>query len=140
MLVGAGDDCAVVRVSGSTHDLLLKTDCMVEGVHYEPSTPPAKVGRKALARALSDIAAMGGQPEHALVTLVLPAATEVAWIDAFYDGLRHLASACGTRVAGGELARMPTGGTAVASIALTGRVPAGRALLRSGGGRAMSWL
>ena len=75
LLVGPGDDCAVVRVEDTAHDLLLKTDCVVEGVHFEPSTPPEKVGRKALARALSDIAAMGGQADHALVTLVLPAAT-----------------------------------------------------------------
>ena len=131
--VGPGDDCAVVRVEDTAHDLLLKTDCVVEGVHFEPSTPPEKVGRKALARALSDIAAMGGQADHALVTLVLPAATAVAWVDAFYAGLDALATTTGTRVAGGELARMPAAGPAVASIALAGRVPAGRAVLRSGG-------
>ena len=108
--VGPGDDCAVVRVEDTAHDLLLKTDCVVEGVHFEPSTPPEKVGRKALARALSDIAAMGGQADHALVTLVLPAATAVAWVDAFYAGLDALATTTGTRVAGGELARMPAGG------------------------------
>ena len=133
LLVGPGDDCAVARVEGSDRDLLLKTDCVVEGVHYLPETPPEKVGRKALARALSDLAAMGGIPEHALVTLVLPSSTTAAWIDGFYDGLVELARVAGLRVAGGELARMPAGGAAVASVSLTGWVVKDKALLRSGG-------
>ena len=133
LLVGPGDDCAVVRIEGSARDLLLKTDCVVEGVHYPTETPPEKVGRKALARALSDIAAMGGVPDHALVTLVVPVSTPVSWIDGFYDGLDELARAVGVRVAGGELARMPVGGAAVASVSLTGWVERDKALLRSGG-------
>jgi len=70
VLVGVGDDCAVLRVKGGT--LLFKTDAVVEGVHFASKTPPALIGRKALARCLSDIAAMGGRPLAAIITLGLP--------------------------------------------------------------------
>ena len=68
--VGPGDDCAVVEINGAA--VLLKTDAIVEGVHFTSDTPPEKIGRKAIGRPLSDIAAMGGRPTHALVTLGLP--------------------------------------------------------------------
>ena len=63
--VAAGDDCAVIRGGKRGHYLLLKTDCVIEGVHYAADTPPSGVGYKALARAISDIAAMAGKPQHA---------------------------------------------------------------------------
>jgi thiamine-monophosphate kinase len=131
--VGPGDDCAVVGLPGGGFDLLLKTDCVVEGVHFEPGTAAPRVGRKALARVLSDIAAMGGEPGEVLVTLVLPPALPAAWVDGFYDGLLGLAGAHGVRVAGGELAAMPGTGPVVVNVAATGRVAAGQAVLRGGG-------
>lgn len=69
---GPGDDCAIIRGSGN-RQLLLKTDCVVEGMHFLPGTAPELIGRKALARAVSDIGAMGGTPLHALVTLFVHA-------------------------------------------------------------------
>ena len=69
---GAGDDCAVLDFGLPDRLLLFKTDAIVEGIHFESKTPPEKIGRKALARCLSDIAAMAGTPAAALVTLALP--------------------------------------------------------------------
>jgi len=131
--VGPGDDCAVVAVPGSADDHLLKTDCVIGGVHFEPGESARRIGHKALARVISDIAAMAGRPAEVLVTLILPADTPLAWVDAFYDGLDELAGKTGCQVVGGELSRMPAGAPAVISIAATGHVPAGAAILRSGG-------
>ena len=134
LLVGPGDDCAVIAMPGSDVDLLLKTDALVEGVHYERGEAPERVGHKAAARVFSDIAAMGGRPAHLLVTLVLPASTRKDWLDGFYRGMNALAGSHGCRVAGGELAGLPGGaGAAVISVAATGHVAKGMAVLRSGG-------
>ena len=73
VLTGVGDDCAVLRGKGKDHFLLFKTDIVVEGEHFSKKTPPALIGRKALARALSDLAAMGAQPIAAVITLGIPA-------------------------------------------------------------------
>src|SRR5277367_6937070 len=72
VLVGAGDDCAVLDFGLPEKLLLFKTDAIVEGIHFTKETPPEKIGRKALARCLSDIAAMAGIPTAALVTIALP--------------------------------------------------------------------
>src|SRR5213078_2127086 len=71
--VGAGDDCAVVKFAAMNNWLLLKTDCVVEEIHFEKETPAPAVGWKAMMRALSDFAAMSGIPEFALITLAVPA-------------------------------------------------------------------
>lgn len=132
VVAGPGDDCAVVRGPRRGELLILKTDAVVEGAHFTADTPPRLVGRKALARVLSDAAAMGGRPEHALVTLAAPPATPVAWVEAFYEGLIALAKRHGVSVAGGETTRSPQRWV---SVALTGVVPARRWAAR-GGGRA----
>ena len=67
VMLGAGDDCAVLKFGNQ--ELLFKTDAVVEGIHFDSNAAPDKVGHKALARALSDIAAMGGSPCHCLITL-----------------------------------------------------------------------
>src|SRR5215469_532442 len=72
VVTGCGDDCAVLDFGLPDKLLLFKTDAIVEGVHFEKNTPPEKIGRKALARCLSDIAAMAGTPTAAVVTLGLP--------------------------------------------------------------------
>ena len=72
VLAGAGDDCAVLQSPVENKLLLLKTDCLVEGVHFRPRDNPAAVGWKAMMRPLSDFAAMSGVPQFALVTLVAP--------------------------------------------------------------------
>lgn len=129
--VGAGDDCAVVP-RDSRWDTLLKTDAIVEGVHFLPGTDPAGIGHKALARAISDIAAMGGLPEFALVTLFVHPARSLELLEGIYAGLSATARNYGISVAGGESASLPHDGLAI-SIALTGRVERGKAILRSTG-------
>ncbi len=131
MLVGPGDDCAVVA-RDAAWDSLLKTDVVVEGIHFTPDTAPERIGRKALARAVSDIAAMGGIPEHALITLLVHPKRPIATIDAIYKGICALAAQFGISIAGGETAALPYDGLII-NVALTGRVEAGTAILRSGG-------
>lgn len=131
LLTGAGDDCAVTA-RDATWDTLLKTDVVVEGVHFTRETPPELIGRKALARAVSDIAAMGGLPEHALVTLLVHRERPVGLPEGLYRGMGELASRFRISIAGGETSALPFDGLIV-NIALTGRVEHGKAYLRSGG-------
>ena len=133
VLVGAGDDCAVLDLGEPGWHALFKTDAVVEGVHFTPDTDPRRVGHKALARALSDIAAMGGEATAAVVTLGLPGiepTVEAAWAEAAYDGLVALAARYSVAVVGGETTRNP--GARLLSVSLVGRVPAHTALLRTG--------
>lgn len=129
--VGAGDDCAIVP-RDSQWDTLLKTDALVEGVHFLPGMDPARVGHKALARVLSDIAAMGGLPEFALVTLFVHPSRTLELLEGIYAGLSATARNYGVSVAGGETTSLPQDGLAI-NIAMTGRVEHGKAILRSTG-------
>ena len=129
-LVGPGDDCAVVQGPGIREMLLLKTDCVVEGIHYLPEDEPQKVGWKALCRPLSDIAAMGGEPRHALVNVMSPADRTVEYWRSLYKGLSKAAGRFGVGIVGGETSRAPR---AAISVSLVGRVEAGRLITRSGG-------
>ncbi len=129
VIVAAGDDCAVLDL-GAPDYILFKTDAIVEGVHFTAETPPEKVGRKALARCLSDIAAMAGKPNSALVTLALPQDFAPPRIDALYAGLNALASEHAVAVVGGETTTNP--GRVLISIALLGTVEKGKCVLRSG--------
>lgn len=131
LLVGPGDDCAVAA-RNEEWDTLLKTDVVVEGVHFLPETAPARIGRKALARALSDIAAMGGIPEHALVTLLVHPSRTAEWLSELYAGLCDLAAQYHVSIAGGETSSLPQDGLII-NIALSGRCERGKAILRSGG-------
>src|SRR5947209_18367242 len=80
LVLGIGDDCAIFRPRGSPDDLLFTTDLFVEDVHFRRSTHrPEDVGWKALARGLSDIAAMGGEPRFCLLSLALPQAIDSRW-------------------------------------------------------------
>jgi thiamine-monophosphate kinase len=126
-----GDDCAVLGGAGRGRFRLLKVDAVVEGVHFLPGTDPGLIGRKAVARPLSDIAAMGGVPSEALVTLGLPDDREVDDVKRLYAGLREMAASCGARVVGGETVRTP--GPMFLSVALSGWVERGRVARRSGG-------
>jgi len=130
VVTGPGDDCAVVRMAGSMEYLLLKTDCVAEGVHYLPEHDPVRVGWKALCRPISDIAAMGGEPLHALLTIFTPTDAKVEYWKEFYKGVAKAAKRFGVGIAGGETSRAPF--TAV-SVALTGRVEPRRLIKRSGG-------
>lgn len=131
VILGPGDDCAVTGRRSDPVWTLLKTDCVIEGVHFASGTDFARVGWKALARNVSDIAAMGGEPRHALVTVALPPSLDVEKGDALYTGLRRCARKFGIAIAGGETARSP--GPVFISVALTGEVERGRCVTRSGG-------
>lgn len=130
LLVGPGDDCAVV-VGNAQYDFLLKTDVVVEDVHFERGTHPELIGRKALARCISDIAAMGGLPRHALVTVLVHRERSAELLSGVYAGLNRLAAEFGISVAGGETSSLPVD-LLVINVALTGMVERGCAVLRSG--------
>ena len=131
IITGPGDDCAVVA-RDAAWDTLLKTDVVVENMHFTPDTDPERIGRKALARAVSDIAAMGGIPEHALITLLSHPSRPVELLEGIYRGIGMLATRFNISLAGGETSSLPYDGLVI-NVALTGRVEHGRAVLRSGG-------
>lgn len=131
-VTGPGDDCAVVRIEGSEMLQLLKADAVVEGVHFTREMAAAGVGRKALARAVSDIASMGGRPCEALVTLVLPREVPLSWVTGLYGGLRRAARQWGVGLAGGETSSAPRGAPVVVSVALSGEVLEGELVRRAG--------
>jgi len=120
---GPGDDCAVVD-PGPDHAtlLLLKTDALVEHIHFLPDALPRAVGWKACARVVSDFAAMGGHPDRFLVTLALPPQTPVAWAEDLYRGIGACLRRFGGVLAGGETSSVPPSSAAVISIAATGSV------------------
>src|SRR5581483_134467 len=127
---GIGDDCAVLALS-KTHDLLVTTDLCIENVHFRADWhPPASAGHRCLTRGLSDIAAMGGEPTAAFLSLGLPAHVSQKWVDGFLKGLVHLAKQFSLTLAGGDIATSPQG--VVADIVVLGRTRKGKAILRSG--------
>jgi thiamine-monophosphate kinase len=128
LVQGIGDDCAVLRPQGS-EDLVFTTDFVLEGRHFTLDTHSATdVGHKALARSLSDLAAMGSKPVFCLVSLATPASLGKRWIHGFYRGLLALAAQYDITLAGGDLARF---NHVVVDVMCCGCVPQGRALLRS---------
>ena len=127
---GPGDDCAVLDLGVPGKRFLFKTDAVVEGIHFTRETPPEKIGRKALARGLSDLAAMAGTPIAALVTLALPKDFDPEYVAAVYDGLNALAREHGVAIVGGETTTNPGG--LLISVALLGSATAGKIPLRSG--------
>jgi len=133
VLVGPGDDCAVVDVRRRDVYQLLKTDSLIEGVHYLPETPPEKVGWKAVARVLSDFAAMGGVPAQLLVTIAMPASKELRYVEGLYRGMKKCAAQFGAVICGGETSSVPAGSAAVISVAGTGWVKKKQLVRRSGG-------
>ncbi|HEY5345762.1 MAG TPA: thiamine-phosphate kinase [Verrucomicrobiae bacterium] len=130
VVIGAGDDCAVLDFGAPEKLILFKTDAVVEGIHFTRETPPEKIGRKALARCLSDIAAMAGTPTAALVTIALPKDFDAEFVAKIYDGLNSLAEQFGVAVVGGETTTNPE--RILISISLIGIVPRGKQILRSG--------
>ncbi|HOV79474.1 MAG TPA: thiamine-phosphate kinase [Bacillota bacterium] len=130
VITGAGDDAAVLKTRGSAW-LLFTTDMMVEGVHFnlEYSTF-RQVGWKALAVNISDIAAMGGEPAHALVSLAVPPGLDSGGVLELYDGLREAAKTYGVNIVGGDTVSSPD--RLVINVALLGEVGPGMAVYRSG--------
>ncbi|MEM9017285.1 MAG: thiamine-phosphate kinase [Verrucomicrobiota bacterium] len=130
VIVGPGDDCAVIeREEGDWQ--LLKTDCLVEGVHFDPKSDPVQVGRKAIHRTISDIAAMGGIPQHALVTLICDSNRSLEEVEGWHRGIVEAANLHRCAVVGGETSRLPSHG-AVISIAMSGTVERNHLVTRSG--------
>jgi thiamine-monophosphate kinase len=121
VVTGAGDDCAVLDLGVPEKLILFKTDAMVEGIHFTRETPPEKIGRKALARGLSDIAAMAGTPTAALVTIALPEKFDAEFLAKIYDGLNALAKEHSVAIVGGETTTNPE--RILISISLLGTVP-----------------
>lgn len=136
-MTGPGDDCAVIRLPEPSPPQLLKADAVVEHIHFTRDMPAAAVGGKALCRAVSDIAAMGGIPGEALITLVLPPETPLPWIKGVYSGLSRAARRWGVGLAGGETSSAPPGSPVVISVFLTGELlPEGGAAVRRSGAKA----
>lgn len=133
-LAGPGDDCAVVDPGPQAAELeLLKTDALVAGVHFQTHDGGRAVGWKAVARVISDFAAMGGRPQRFLVTVALPPETPVEWVEELYRGMGSCLESHGAVLAGGETSSMPGGSVPVISIAATGSVARERLVLRSTG-------
>ena len=128
-VVGPGDDCAILDLGLPDRWLLFKTDAIVEGVHFNATAPPGKVGHKALARCLSDFAAMAGTPTHALITLALPTNFKVDFIEAIYGGMNALAARHRVAVVGGETTTNPE--RLLISLAVLGTAQKGKCPLRS---------
>jgi thiamine-monophosphate kinase len=126
--VGIGDDAAVLRLGGRD-EMLFASDMLVEGVHFLHTTPAQWVGWKALACNISDIAAMGGLPRWAVVSLGLPPSTSVKWVDDLYRGLARCAKRYDVALVGGDTVRAPR---VVVDVAIVGTVRAGKAVLRCG--------
>jgi thiamine-monophosphate kinase len=130
VVTGIGDDCAVLRIPAG-HEMLVTTDFSIENIHFRRDwhTPEA-VGRRCLTRGLSDIAAMGGDPQAAFLSLAVPNDCLQEWIDHFLQGLLGLAKEFKIPLAGGDTAASPDG--IMADIVVVGSVPRGKAILRSG--------
>jgi len=129
VLTGVGDDCAVLRGEGKDHFLLFKTDVVVEGVHFIPRERSELIGRKAMARALSDLAAMGAIPLAAVVTLGVPKDESVRRLRAIYRGIERVAKKYRVNLVGGETTRAHA---LFLSVALLGECRGYRPVLRSG--------
>jgi thiamine-monophosphate kinase len=129
LVQGIGDDCAILQIS-SGQQLLVTTDLCIENVHFRRAWhPAASVGHRCLTRGLSDIAAMGGEPLACFLSLGLPPRLPQRWVDLFLQGFERLARRFDVPLAGGDISAAPV---VTADIIVTGQVPSGTALLRSG--------
>lgn len=132
ILTGVGDDCAVIEKDTKAHTLL-KTDTIVEFIHFTPQEDPERVGWKAAARVVSDFAAMGGQPEALMVTIILPPDTPTDWVVKLYNGIKAVSRKFRCSIVGGETSSTLLGSPKVISISGTGTVEPHNLTLRSGG-------
>jgi thiamine-monophosphate kinase len=127
-LKAVGDDCAVLPLDAH-YDLVLTSDPLIQGVHFTPGTDPEAIGWKAAARVLSDFAAMGADPQYLLINLVAPPEQDFQTLEKIYAGVSKLRNLFNVDLVGGDLAQGPTLELHVFGV---GRVPKGKALLRSG--------
>lgn len=128
--VGIGDDCAVLRVPAGC-EMVVTTDFSLEGRHFRRDWhSPQSAGHRCLARGLSDVAAMGGRPLAAFLSVALPKGFDISWLDGFMEGFNRLAAEHGVELAGGDTSEAP-GAEILADIMVVGAVKQGKALLRS---------
>lgn len=128
--LGIGDDACLIEPSPGC-EMILTADMSIEGIHFRRDWhPPDAVGHRALARSLSDIAAMGGRPRFALVSLALSRQTDRTWVEKFYRGLQNLARRFGVVLAGGDTSLSAR--AVMADVTIVGEVKRGRALRRDG--------
>jgi thiamine-monophosphate kinase len=129
LVVGAGDDAALLMPRAG-YQTILTCDWFLEGSHFlRDKHPPDSIGWKCLARAISDVAAMGGQSRFFLLSVALPESHPSKWLDGFLKGLARAARRFDCRLAGGDTTRSRQ---VLINVTVTGEVPAGRAVLRSG--------
>jgi thiamine-monophosphate kinase len=129
LILGIGDDCAIFRPRRA-EDLLFTTDLLIEGVHFRRETHSAgEIGHKALARGLSDVAAMAAEPRFCLLSLALAPWVNDRWVDAFFTGMLRLAAKWKAPLAGGDLSHADK---IACDIVVCGGAPRGRALRRDG--------
>jgi thiamine-monophosphate kinase len=129
--LGAGDDCALANAPSGRNFLVLKTDCIVEGIHFLPRANPLDIGWKAMMRPLSDFAAASAVPQFALITLIASKETEAEWVKRLYGGLSRAAKRFKVSIVGGETSS--TRGPAVISVSVIGFVEKKRWVSRRGG-------
>jgi thiamine-monophosphate kinase len=131
VIAGAGDDCAVVESPVRENLLVLKTDCVVEKIHFASATDGILVGWKAMMRPLSDFAATSAVPQFALITLIAPAIKSTSWVKKLYRGLKRAASRFDVAIVGGETSG--TRGPTIVSVSVSGFVEKDRWISRGGG-------
>lgn len=130
VIIGVGDDAAVFKTAGG-RDLIACCDLMVEGVHFRTAwTPPRLLGQKALAANLSDVAAMGGVPKFALISIALPKGCSSEFVDELFAGLFEFADACGVSIIGGDTSSSPD--SLFIDVSVIGNCESGKAITRRG--------
>jgi thiamine-monophosphate kinase len=128
---GPGDDCAVIETRDRQNFLVLKTDCVVQGIHFLPAANAVDIGWKAMMRPLSDFAATSALPQFALITLIAPERTNVEWVERLYRGLHRAAKRFKVSMVGGETSS--TSGPIAISVSVIGIVERDRWVSRRGG-------
>ncbi len=126
-----GDDCAVVEFPGAKDLLVLKTDCVVEKIHFEPPAKPQLIGWKAMMRPLSDFAAVSAVPQFALITLIASPTRSTSWVKRLYRGLKRAAARFDVAIVGGETSATP--GPVAISVSISGFVERDRWVSRARG-------
>lgn len=128
VVLGIGDDCAVVAHSKREYGLIT-TDMLLEDVHFKRAMPPAVIGYKALACSISDIAAMGGIPQYAIVSLGVPGTLKEDFVIKIYQGMKKLADKFRVRIVGGDTVKS---GKIIINVALWGKVEKNKLVTRCG--------
>lgn len=127
---GAGDDCAIVKTSGDSRlEWLFTSDPVISGTHFAPDSDPEAVGRKAVGRVLSDIAAMGGTPRFILIDIAAPGNVKSSYLQRAYKGADRIASEFECVIVGGDLSRADS---LQIHVFCAGTITAGQGILRSG--------